>query len=278
MAAPDDPRAVVSWLWTPEHTEQRVAEWMRASGFTSVVLTSRGADGGVDVTSTEAVAQVKAEMRPVGRPAVQMLYGIAIRESKQALFFAAAGFSREAQAWASQHVALYTFDRAGTIFAVNSAARRVSTASSGSATAIAFTGNAGALEGGRSRGRCYSVAQGVDLDGERRLEHPGPCYFTTLHSDVVFTLTSDGPDVRHRVSIPSPSPQSVTLPETITTGSTYATIDDGVVYQVVTETGELRGVGPRSQRRQVVRPCRRTVLVWWATHFGGRRHRRNPSR
>lgn len=100
------------------------AEWMAFMGFTHVQPTAVGADGGVDVVSDEAVAQVKAEMKPVGRPAVQQHHGVATALGKQALFFSLAGYSEQARTFAhDQGIALYSFDLQGDPEPVNATAR-----------------------------------------------------------------------------------------------------------------------------------------------------------
>src|SRR5688572_23302962 len=43
--------------------------------------------GGIDVDSSEAVAQVKAKVKPVGRPVIQQTAGIAAADHKAALVF-----------------------------------------------------------------------------------------------------------------------------------------------------------------------------------------------
>ena len=74
---------------SPDDAEQVAAEWMRHLGFGDARCTGAGTDGGVDVRSREAVAQVKAQLTPVGRPELQALYGVARSEGCQPLFFSA---------------------------------------------------------------------------------------------------------------------------------------------------------------------------------------------
>jgi hypothetical protein len=96
---------------------------MRSIGFLDASLTGFGADGGIDVRSSWGVAQVKAEMKPVGRPAVQQLAGVASVEGCDALFFSLAGFTPDAIEWADRAgVALFRFDLQGDPTAVNPAA------------------------------------------------------------------------------------------------------------------------------------------------------------
>src|SRR6202022_1367178 len=75
------------------------AAWMRWMGFEDAHVTIAGADGGIDVVSEQAVAQVKVEGSPSGRPAVQALFGIAAADGRQGLFFSLAGWTAEALSW-----------------------------------------------------------------------------------------------------------------------------------------------------------------------------------
>lgn len=114
-----DGRTVHDW-----RTAESLGAWhMRQLGFTDVALTRAGADGGIDVESTEAVAQVKFHTSPIGSPAVQQLRGAA-HGKDWALFYALSGFTRSATEWAAgAHVALFAFDNEGRVTAVNDAAR-----------------------------------------------------------------------------------------------------------------------------------------------------------
>lgn len=111
-------------LRTPRDAEEQAAAWMRHLGWTDARCTGAGADGGIDVVAPDAVAQVKAEQRPTGRPQVQQLFGAAA--GRIALFFAIAGYTAEAIGWAdAQGVALFELDLAGLITARNPGAARV---------------------------------------------------------------------------------------------------------------------------------------------------------
>lgn len=100
--------------------------WMRTHGFRDASLTAGGADGGVDIRSIRAVAQVKADMRPTGRPTVQALKGVAATEGKAALLFTMAGLTAEAAAWAERaSVGHFTFDYLGDIRPQNAPAKAV---------------------------------------------------------------------------------------------------------------------------------------------------------
>lgn len=62
---------------SPRDAEEAACAWMRDNGYPNARLTPRGPDRGVDVRSSLAVAQVKAETSPVGVEAIQRLLGIA---------------------------------------------------------------------------------------------------------------------------------------------------------------------------------------------------------
>jgi hypothetical protein len=108
---------------SPDDAEQVAAEWMRHFGFDDARCTPAGTDGGVDVRSREAVAQVKAQLTPVGRPELQALYGVARSEGRRPLFFSLMSYTAAALTWADEvGMALFRFDHAGMVEAVNLAA------------------------------------------------------------------------------------------------------------------------------------------------------------
>ncbi len=109
----------------PYDAECLAAEWMHWAGYHTVGLTGRGSDGGVDVVSREAVAQVKYTNSAVSRPNIQQLHGVASQQEKQSLFFARSGYSRAATEWARQvGMALFVIE-AGDISPVNHLAREI---------------------------------------------------------------------------------------------------------------------------------------------------------
>ncbi|MFX0573319.1 restriction endonuclease [Nocardia nepalensis] len=80
-----------------EAAEHSAAAHMRSLGYRDARVTQRGSDGGIDVIASQAVAQVKWHMTPVGRPDIQKLYGArGTRHHLDMLFFAAVGFSAQA--------------------------------------------------------------------------------------------------------------------------------------------------------------------------------------
>ncbi len=100
---------------------EALAAWhMRQMGFEDADVTSPGADGGIDVAASKAVAQVKHyASNAVGAPAVQQLRGAA-HGYDWVLFYALSGYSRAAAGFAEQaDVALFTYDTKGAVTASN---------------------------------------------------------------------------------------------------------------------------------------------------------------
>lgn len=113
-------------LRSPADFEEAAADWMRLWGYHSVRRTAAGRDGGIDVESVEAVAQVKAWMVPVGSPEIQQLKGTA-HDGRFALFFSLTDYTVAAVRFADQAaVALFRFSGYnGEIEAVNVCAREL---------------------------------------------------------------------------------------------------------------------------------------------------------
>ncbi len=104
--------------------ELNAAKAMRSWGFVDAVATTGGADGGLDVRSARALAQVKWRSGKTGRPEVQQLYGARAAGNHQLFFFSKSGYTNEARAYAeSVGVALFVIDAAGGVVAANRHAR-----------------------------------------------------------------------------------------------------------------------------------------------------------
>ena len=111
---------------TPRDAEIYAAEVMEATGFTNVVPTGLGADGGIDVESTEAIAQVKLEGRRSSREQLQRLYGIAAHRDVLAIFFSLGGYSAQAIQWAEETgMHLFEFEFDGTVIPRSSLAKQL---------------------------------------------------------------------------------------------------------------------------------------------------------
>ena len=117
----------MEYITTPEAAETIAAARMREFGYSDARVTGHGADGGMDVVSARAEAQVKQESYQTGRPALQRLYGARGDDrSRDLLFFSAAGYSRQAVAYADTvGIALFTYDVLGNIAAANPVGRLV---------------------------------------------------------------------------------------------------------------------------------------------------------
>ncbi len=117
------PKPITSW----RAAEANAAVWMRFWGFADAHVTEAGSDGGVDVRASGALAQVKREARPVGRPALQRLVGARGRDvSLHLLFFSSSGYSQAATQYAAElGIALYTYDGAGRVSVHNGPGRRL---------------------------------------------------------------------------------------------------------------------------------------------------------
>ena len=115
-------RAIDDW----QEAEELARRWMFYFGFTDAVLTKGGADGGIDVTSASAVAQVKYRTSKTGSPDIGKLEYVAGKEGKQSIFFSLSGYSKQALEWADEStnkMALFTYDKQGNVEANNRHAR-----------------------------------------------------------------------------------------------------------------------------------------------------------
>ena len=116
------PHSIQKW----SDAEAAAAKWMTYWGFVGAVQTPPGRDGGVDVVSATAIAQVKDTTSKVGADVVQQLFGIATVERKAALFFARSGYTSGAQAFAERAgVALFSYDDQGRPQPENDRARSI---------------------------------------------------------------------------------------------------------------------------------------------------------
>ena len=94
---------------TPEDFEEVAAEWLRFWGYLDARKTESGPDGGADVVASEAVAQVKAWMTPVGSPEIQQLKGVA-HDGRMAMFFSLTDYTAAAQEFAQKaEIVLFRF-------------------------------------------------------------------------------------------------------------------------------------------------------------------------
>lgn len=111
----------MDYITTPHQAELNAAAQMKLWGFPDAVATTGGSDGGIDVRSRTALAQVKWKGGVVGRPDCQKLVGAAAGDTRKALvFFAASGYSRQAIEYANLvGISLFTYDPTGEVRLVN---------------------------------------------------------------------------------------------------------------------------------------------------------------
>jgi len=117
----------MQYITTPHQAELNAADKMKSWGFTDAAATTGGADGGIDVRSSRALAQVKWKGGAAGRPEMQQLYGARGTDNKKALFFfAASSYSKAAVEYADEvGIGLFTYDPVGEMTAVNAHAATV---------------------------------------------------------------------------------------------------------------------------------------------------------
>ncbi len=110
----------------PRDAEIAARDWMQYFGFSDATLTAIGPDEGIDVTSGDAVAQVKSGETTTGRPVIQQIYGVASYQSKQPLIFSVARVTKDAWEWADKAgVGLFRLNLSGTAFPVNALAKDI---------------------------------------------------------------------------------------------------------------------------------------------------------
>ncbi|MGY0502192.1 HipA domain-containing protein [Nocardia sp. FBN12] len=142
----------MQYIRTYQEAERNAAARMQELGFVDAEVTAAGADGGVDIRATTALAQVKWRGAAVSRNEVQKLFGA--RGSafyKRLLFFAASEYSMHAIAYADEHrIALFIYEPNGALVPRNhtaaelTSARRSLTTNPRSASGISTACNAAA--------------------------------------------------------------------------------------------------------------------------------------
>lgn len=114
----------MAFIASAREAEINAAARMREFGFGDAHPTPVGPDGGVDVRSSHAIAEVKWKSAQAGRPEVQKLFGArGTKQHLQMFFFAAGGFSKGAVQYANESdVKLFTYDPNGVVTPANSVA------------------------------------------------------------------------------------------------------------------------------------------------------------
>jgi hypothetical protein len=111
----------MDYITSPHQAELNAAKIMRGWGYLDAVATTGGSDGGIDVRSHGALAQVKWKSSLAGRPELQALYGArGLDTSKKLFFFSSAGFSNAAFQYANDvGIDLFLYGPTGTVRPVN---------------------------------------------------------------------------------------------------------------------------------------------------------------
>jgi hypothetical protein len=119
----DDMQAPQSLVHSWQVAEELAGWHMKELGFSDVSLTAAGADGGIDVASPDAGAQVKHYKKsPIGAPTVQQLRGATVGK-EWALFYSLSGYTKSAVDYANAAtVALFQYDENGVVEPRNNAA------------------------------------------------------------------------------------------------------------------------------------------------------------
>ena len=225
---------------------------MRHLGFDDARCTAPGTDGGVDVRSRGAVAQVKAQLTPVGRPELQALYGIARSEGRRPLFFSLMSYTAAAQAWADEvGMALFRFDHAGMVEPVSPAAEALLAAAGGpgalrpSAWPVRISDRAGRAAIARERHGLLFVER-VTLAGLGwiwvqlvRLDYTVPVRRAVAHrsTTLAFDLVSGAPFPRPGIDPTGPADRGG-IGATGGTGPLPVTMETTTVLRQITDTWE----------------------------------------
>ncbi|MGW5074083.1 restriction endonuclease [Rhodococcus sp. NPDC004095] len=116
---------MTSYIADPHQAELNAERVMKSWGFIDAKATTGGADGGIDVRSSRALAQVKWKNGAAGRPEIQQLYGARGNDhEKQLFFFAASSYTKEAVTYADQvDVKLFIYDPLGAVEPANQRAK-----------------------------------------------------------------------------------------------------------------------------------------------------------
>ena len=203
------------------------------------------------------MAQVKAQLTPVGRPELQALYGVARSEGRRPLFFSLMSYTAAARTWADEvGMALFRFDHAGTVEAVNPAAETLVTTAGGPAVLlppawpVRLSDRAGRAAVARER-RGLLVVERVTLVGLGwiwvqlvRLDYTVPTRravahrATTLAFDLVSGAPFPRPGVRPEVPDGNSASRNSGRRETVGGGPLPATMETAAVLRQITETCE----------------------------------------
>ena len=117
------PHHVRTW----QDAELNAARWMQHWGFTDAAVTPGGADGGIDVRASYALAQVNFVAAAVGRPDLQRLVGAAAAEpGRQLIFFTGSDYTTQAVDFADgAGIALFRYGLDGSMTPYNATGHRL---------------------------------------------------------------------------------------------------------------------------------------------------------
>lgn len=107
-----------------EGAEHLVAQWMAHLGESDAQVTQFTGDGGIDVTSSHYIAQVKNYAGTVGVTEIREFAGVTMVDGRKPLFFTSGAYASGAVAFAEQAgIALFVYDAVGgTLTGANQAA------------------------------------------------------------------------------------------------------------------------------------------------------------
>jgi hypothetical protein len=119
----------MDYITSPHQAELNAAKIMRGWGYLDAKATTGGADGGIDVRSRGALAQVKWKSSLANRPELQALYGARGSDTtKQLFFFSSAGYSAPAIAYADDvGINLFLYESTGKVWPINRVSAPTST-------------------------------------------------------------------------------------------------------------------------------------------------------
>lgn len=110
-----------------EDAEKVARDWMEYFGFSDAKCNpKKGSDGGIDIHSSKAIAQVKFHGSKTPRPELERLHSAMLITRKTGLFFSLSGYGKPAIEFAnSQGIALFEFNLQGVPTPVNANAMKL---------------------------------------------------------------------------------------------------------------------------------------------------------
>jgi len=110
----------------PRAAELHIEEWMAHWGFHDARATPVGPDGGFDVKSKRAAAQVKFRGQPTPLDQINSFHGACDRRYEHEIFVSKSGYTKPAREVANEYgMALFTLEEDGTPIPINYAAEKI---------------------------------------------------------------------------------------------------------------------------------------------------------